>query len=240
MKKLLAIVALVALPVFADVLVQQAGTTAGPVRAINCAADGGLLCTRTTAAGRGDLACNGATASEPGCVTPQAQTFGGNKTFNGDSRIVGHVHGSLSACNAGNKGNWQTCTTHNAPVFCDGSINIELTGTSAAERVLSTVNVNGVPVLLMGGGFSAQTATTVTAIEGNWYAGTGTSLVIRISDGSNNCDCTVSCTAPTTRTACSGSCSYAAGSTLTVARTSDTCSMNPYVGGNLLIKGTTP
>jgi hypothetical protein len=231
---------LLASVVLADVGTRQGGVYIGPARDIDCAADGGLLCTRDAGVAIARLRCNGATATEAGCVTPNDQSWAGKKTLTDRERIVCKAHASLTACSSGEKGTWQSCCDHNAPVYCDGTTNRELVGPAADEKVLGVVHVNGIPVSLMGGAFTLQTAATVTALEGSWGSGStsdGGTVLFRLTDGTNLCDCTVPCGAPTTRTSCSGSCAYAAGVTVTPTRNSTTCAINPYVGGDLLVKG---
>lgn len=246
MRKLSQIVSLLGLvascSALADIVLKNGGTTVGPVTSLNCSADAGVLCTRTTGS-VGNLRCNAATAIEPGCVVPSAQTLGGDKTWNGSQRIVGVVHGSLEACDGSHVGLKQTCSTHNAEVFCNGSVNIEYTGPASTEKDFASVYVNGVPQTLMGNSFTCQSACVVTAIEGTWVAGAtsdGGTLVFRLTDGTNNCDCTQACDNPSARCIPTGTCSFAAGVTVTPRRASTTCTMNPYVGGNLQVKGTTP
>lgn len=238
MKRVSALMLFVACAALADVGLKQGSAAIGPVRDISCASDGGLICTRTSASSRGNLFCNGATATEPGCVTPSDQTWSGNKTTTGDVRLVGHAHSSLTACDASHKGNWQTCTTHNAPVFCNGTSNVELAGSSAQETLLSSVYVNGIPPGFLGGFTVASTASwTINAITGFWGAGTGSgTLPITIVGPAGTCTCAVDCDNPLGRTACTGTCTFSGGSTLFLFNTS-TCTKDPYVGGNLAMMG---
>lgn len=240
MKKASLLLLLAACAALADVGLKQGSTVIGPVRDISCASDGGLLCTRTTATSRGNLFCNGASATEPGCLLPDvAQTLSGDKSTTGNVRIIGHVHGSLTACDASHKGTWQTCTTHNAPVFCNGTSNVELGGTTSAEQVLWSIHVDGVPVGFMGATVLSGAGAVVNAIEGTWGSGTTSgTLTFRITDGVNNCDCPITCNAPTTRTACAGTCAFASGVTLTPIRASSTCALDPVVIGNVQVMGT--
>jgi hypothetical protein len=238
-KRLALLLLLFAAVASADVVWKHAGVTKGPVTSVSCMADGGLLCTRD-AGMLGTVQCLSATSTEPGCVTPSDQTWAGKKTLTDRERIVCKAHASLTACSAGEKGTWQSCCDHNAAVYCDGTTNLEFNGPAATEQVLGSVYVNGIPTVLMGSNFTLQSAATVTAIEGSWFSGNGSTVTIRLSDGTNNCDCAVSCAAPTTRTTCAGTCAFAAGVSIATSRQSDGCSPNPYVGGNLLVKGTTP
>jgi hypothetical protein len=249
MRPLLAL-SLFASVALADVGLLNGGTVLGPVRDLDCQRDAGLTCLADAGVRVGKLRCNEATATEPGCVTPSAQSFAGNKTLaTGYLRVVGVAHASLTACAAGTKGMWQTCTTHNAPVFCNGTSNLELGGTSAAEKVLAAVYVNGVPTLSPLGQFtqygevtlsSGGSWVTMNAIAGDWYAGTGSgSLTFRVHDGSNNCDCAIDCDVPLARSTCSGNCAFAASATVAIFVLSSACTTAPVAIGNLHLMGVT-
>src|SRR5262245_45684167 len=226
----------------ADVGHRAAGVYLGPVHDIDCSRDGGLLCTRDSGTAIGSLRCNGATSTEAGCVTPAAQTWAGTKTLTGDVRIVGHVHASLTACSSGVKGTWQTCTTHNAPVFCDGTNNIEFVGGASSEEMLAAVYVNGVPPPVMGGFTLASTTSwTITAIGGSWGIGTGAgSITVAVIHSGGTCSCAVDCDAPTGRNACTGNCTVAPSAAAGVVRSSSGCTIDPYVNGNLYLMGVRP
>lgn len=240
MRIALAVALFVSCAVFADVLAQQNGTTLGPVRAVNCPADAGIVCSRTNGTPAENLRCTTATSSEPGCLFPGVQTLpNGDKTFPSPVKISGVSHGSLEACDSSHLGTRQTCSTHGAEVFCNGTTNIEYTGTASAEQVLGVIHVNGIPVAVMGGSFQTPTsATTVTAIEGSWFAGTtsdGGTVLINLKNGGSTCTCTVPCASSAVRNTCSGTCTnLGAAATLT---SSSTCTTDPYVGGELLVKG---
>jgi hypothetical protein len=210
------------------------------VRDLECQRDAGLLCSRDAGTHTGLLRCASASATEPGCVNTTTQAFIGAKTWNGRQRIVGVAHASLTACSSGEKGTWQTCTTHNSPVFCDGTDNHELLGSSSDEEVLAAVYVNGYfPPYWFGGVTLPSTAGwTLNAVSGFLGAGAGTgSLTLTVSDLINTCTCSIDCDSPTGRTACSGSCSWAASSNLLVLRSSSTCTKDPSVAGNLYLMG---
>lgn len=242
--RLTAFLALLSSVALADVVLKNAGATVGPVTSINCSPDAGLTCVRD-AGSVGTIRCNAASAVEPGCITPSSQTLGGGtKTFSGPVLLTPVAHASLVACSSGLKGQAQACSTHNALVFCDGTNNIELNGTSGTERTLFSVYVNGIPT----GQFDANklgsaAGATVTAISTSWLSGTtsdGGVLTFRITDGSNNCDCAVSCSSPSARTSCSGSCSFAASATLTPQRQAGGCVTDPVAIGNVQVVGTSP
>ena len=246
MKPLALIASLLVAPlVLADIGFRQGTTYIGPVRDIDCAHDGGLYCTRDAGIAIGRLRCVTASATEPGCITPSDQTLAGTKTLTGDLRLVGHVHASLTACSSGVKGMWQTCTGHNAPVFCDGTNNIELLGTSAPEEVLWPIYVNGVPVPFMGAiTLSSSSSWTITSVMGWWGVGTGSgSFPITFVSSAGTCTCSIDCDVPGARTACTGNCTApASGNVFAFGALSgtSTCTRDPYVGGNLLVMGTQP
>lgn len=242
MKRLVLLIAIVAaVACFADSKIMQGSTVIGPVRDLKCVADAGVLCGRDTGS-IGTFRCVAGSSTEPGCVVPAAQAFSGDKTWNGSQRIVGSVHGALEACSGGTKGTWQTCTTHNAPVFCDGTNNIELLGASSGEGLLTSLDVNGIPSSNFGQFvLSSSSSATITAITGEWNAGTGGGTIILGFTGTfGSCSCTVSCAAPTVRTACSGNCTVTANATVTAIRGAATCTLDPWVTGSLNVLGTRP
>lgn len=236
--KLLAPLLLLPLVVLADVGFREGLTYIGPVRDINCAADGGLYCTRDAGVAIGNLQCLSATTTEPGCVTPSAQSWSGTKTFNGDTRLVGHAHASLTACSSGVKGLWQTCTTHNAPVFCNGTSNVELLGATSFQ-LLPAIYVNGLlhSNLSILGAWALPYSYTITNVSGFVGAGAGTTQNLRFSDGTNFCDCSIDCTAGGTNFTCSGNCTYAASALVVSAITSDGCTTPTTVKGVLTPAG---
>ena len=242
MKRLAALLLVASCFAAADVGLKQGTTVIGPVRDISCVSDGGLYCSRDAGTAIGSIRCVGATATETGCVTPSAQTFAGDKTFTGDPRIVGHVHGSLTACSSGVKGMWPTCTTHNAPVFCDGTANQELIGSSGSEEVLLAWYVDGIPVPFANSVTLDSASTwTINAVAGMWVAGTGSgSLLITLVHTGGTCTCTIDCDVPGARTACSGNCTVAASASLGMGRGTSTCTLDPRVVGNLHVMGTRP
>jgi hypothetical protein len=239
MKLLKLALVLVPMAVLADVGWKDSKRYIGPVRDVECGVDGGLSCERDAGTPVGVLRCRSATAIEPGCVTPSAQSFAGNKTWSGWQRLIGTTHASLTACSAGQKGTWQTCTTHNAPVFCNGTSNIELTG-STDLTALPGVYVNGLfhSGLLVIGSFTLPFDFTITQTSGFIGAGTGAgSVLLRYSDATNLCDCAVDCDSDQTALACTGSCSYAANTLVIALVISDTCTTPPTVKGLLTPAG---
>lgn len=212
-------------------------TDLGLVNQVNCVRDGGLLCTRD-AGSIGDVRCMAGSATETGCVTPGAQTFAGDKTFSGNPRIVGAAHGSLPACSAGAKGTWSTCTTHNAPVFCNGTTNIELAGATSLTT-LATLQVNRLVHGLNGylGAFTLPYDFTVTTISGIILSGAGTTMNLRVTDGAGtNCDCSVDCTTGTV-SACTGNCTFTANTQVLATPNSDGCTTPITVFGALTVTG---
>lgn len=229
--------------VLADIGWRQGGV-AGSNRVIDvqCQSDGGLYCVRDAGTQIGLISCTGATATEPGCITPSAQTLAGTKTLTGDLRLVGHVHASLTACASGTKGTWQTCTGHNAPVFCDGTNNIEFLGGASAETPLESLHVDGIPATVFGAfTLSGTSSWTITAVTGFWGVGTGVgSLPLTLVSTAGTCTCTIDCDNPGARTACSGNCTIPVSTTVFGFRGTSTCTLDPYVGGNLTVMGTRP
>lgn len=66
-----------------EIVLKQAGTVKGTIISLDCVSDGGLICARDAGAS-GAISCNAATATEPGCITPNSQTLGGGtKSFSG-------------------------------------------------------------------------------------------------------------------------------------------------------------
>jgi hypothetical protein len=235
----LAVLLLVGSLALADELLKHAGTNVGPINAINCLADGGLACTRSSSA-VGSIQCLGATATEPGCVTPSAQTFAGQKSFGNGAQVSCVAHGSLTACSGGNAGLEQCCSTHAALVFCNGTSNVELNGTSAPVT-LASFHYDRLFFGLSGyaGNITLPYAYTVTAVNGAIAAGTGAgSINLRFTDGVNNCDCAVDCDSDQTSITCTGNCTYAASSLVLVTPNTDGCTTPPTIRGGLTVVGT--
>jgi hypothetical protein len=230
-------VALVGAVALADTILQNGNVVIGPIKSLDCRRDAGLTCWRD-AGSIGELQCNGATATEPGCVVPSAQTFAGTKTLTGDFRLVGHAHASLTACSSGVKGMWQTCTDHNAPVFCNGTANVELYGVNSVEA-FPAVYVNGLlhSGLLYMSAWSLPYAYTVTSVSGFVAAGAGTTQTLRFTDGVNNCDCPVDCATGGQNFTCTGGCTFAASTQVVSLITSDGCTSPPTVKGILTPAG---
>lgn len=232
----------VPLVVLADTGWRQGNASLGPVRDIDCTRDGGLWCSRDAGTQIGSIKCLGATATETGCVTPNAQTLAGDKTLTGDLRLVGHVHASLTACDANHKGTRQTCTTHNAEVFCNGTDNIETLGSASAEELLWPIYVNGIP----GGFFGAITLSstsggTITSVMGSLAGGSGSgSATVSLTHSGGTCTCTIDCDAPASRNACTGNCSLSAGASVGCLGVVSGCTLAPYVNGNLNVMWTRP
>lgn len=240
--RLLALLLFVPPVVLADVGMRTGNSSDfNSVRDIECQKDGGLTCVRDGGTTTGVLRCGAASATDPGCVVPGDQTMpSGKKTWNGRQRIVGGAHGALTACSSGEKGTWQTCTTHNSPVFCDGTSNHELLGAQTTEQVLGTLHVNGLPVSFLGATTLPLTSGwSVTSLSGFWGPGVGSgTLPITIIGNAGTCACSVDCNEPEARTGCdAGTCSFSAGDTLFVLKGTSTCTKDPYVGGNLEIRG---
>lgn len=223
----------------AETVFANADVKIGPISTLSCRADGGLLCWRD-AGMVGEIQCNAASATEPGCVTPSAQSFGsGLKTFTGDVRIVGHAHASLSACPAAvSKGTWQTCTDHNAPVFCNGTANVELLGVNAIEA-FPPIYVNGLlhSNLFYLSAWTLPYAYTVTNVSGFIAAGAGTTQSLRFTDGVNSCDCSIDCTTGGSNFSCTGGCTFAASTLVVSIVTSDGCTTPTTVKGILTPAG---
>lgn len=227
----------------ADVGFRQGGSsTTVPVRDIECGRDGGFTCVRDAGTAIGVIRCVGATATEPGCITPSDQSFAGNKTWSGSHKITGVTHASLAACNAGAKNTMQGCTTHGALVWCDGTSNQELLGAGADEVVLAAAYVNGIPPPYFGGvTLPAASGWTINALSGQWVAGTGTgTLRLNILSSAGECNCDVDCDTPSARNSCSGQCSPSASDSLLFLRGGSgtvACTRDPYVFGNLYLMG---
>jgi hypothetical protein len=236
--KLLAPLLLLPALVLADVGMRSGGTYIGPVRDIDCARDGGLLCSRDAGTSIGSLRCNVASSTEPGCVAPTAQTWSGTKTITGgDFRLVGHTHAGLTACSSGLKGTWQTCTDHNAPVFCNGTANYELIGATSYET-FPPIYVNGLlhANLFYLSDWTLPYAFTVTNVSGFIAGGAGTTQTLRFTDGVSNCDCSIACTGATNLT-CSGGCTFSASTAVYSSIVSDGCTSPPTVKGVLTPAG---
>lgn len=216
-----------------------------PVRELECARDAGLTCVRDAGYSIGLLRCVSANTTEPGCVTPSDQTWEGKKTFNNRARIVCKNHGSLTACSSGEKGTWQTCCTHNAPVFCDGTSNIETLGSQSDEAVLGALYVHGIPATVVFGGFTLPSTAswTINALSAQWVAGAGTgTLRLTILGTAGDCLCDIDCDAPLGRSTCAGSCTYSASDTIIFTRSPGSsgtvaCTLDPHVIGNLNVMG---
>lgn len=214
--RLLAPLLLVPFVVLADNGLRQGGTYIGPIVDIDCAADGGLYCTRDAGVRIGKLRCVGATSAEPGCITPNAQTLGGDKSWTGFQRLVGVTHASLTACDSSHKNMMQGCTSHGALVWCDGTTNVELSGSAQGEQVLDALPMNGIPSGIIGAS-TIGSNWTVNAINGVWNVGSTSdagTFPIAITDLTNYCVCYVPCDAPGARTSCSGTCTFSSGSTV--------------------------
>lgn len=239
-----AFLALLSSVALGDVVFKNAGVTKGPVTSINCAPDAGLYCARD-AGSVGTISCSQATPTEPGCISPSPQTFAGSKSFNDYVRLVGVAHGSLVACDGAHQNMAQGCTTHGALVWCNGTSNIENTGSSQIEQVLLSVFVDGVPTgIPMGSTTLSGAGATVTAIQASWIAGLTLDagvLTLQVSDGTNICACPVPCgnSLATPRVPCSGSCTFAAGASLSAQRViTSGCNPDPVVIGNMEVMGT--
>lgn len=74
-----------------DVGLKNAGTTIGPVTAIDCPADAGVFCARTTGTSVGKLSCAAASPSNTGCITPHDQVLAGKKTIDAGFVVMGET-----------------------------------------------------------------------------------------------------------------------------------------------------
>lgn len=87
--RLLFLAALIAAPAFADTVLKNAGSTIGPVTSIDCPADAGVFCARTTGTSTGKLTCAVASAANTGCISPTDQVLAGKKTLDGGLTVMG-------------------------------------------------------------------------------------------------------------------------------------------------------
>ncbi len=258
MKTLSVALLFVPVMVLADVGFRQANTYMGPIRDLDCAADAGLLCTRDAGYAIGKVRCAAASTVEPGCITPNAQTLAGTKTLTGDLRLVGHVHASLTACSSGVKGMFQTCTSHNALVFCDGTSNIEIAGSAATETMFE-VHMNRMiaedPAHDQTTGLldyiKPAKAFTAQYLYGLINYGTGTTVDVLLYGASGTCTFQLPCAASAcgfgmscgagpvgfVKTTASGSCSYAAGELIAILVYNNLCTAPPTVLGTLRFEG---
>lgn len=240
MRQLALLVLLVAsCAVFADTGLRTGNSSSFlQVRELECAADAGLWCIRDAGTSIGKLSCVGATATETGCVTPSAQTYAGTKTLTGDLRLVGHLHSALTACAAGQKGTLQTCTSHSALVYCNGTTNIELVGLGNTVE-LPPIYVNGLLHANLGylATWNLPFSYTITGVSGSIAAGAGTTQTLRFTDGVNNCDCSIDCTVGTSSGAspliCAGNCTFAASTQVAPLITADGCTTPTTARGEL-------
>jgi hypothetical protein len=232
---------LLPLVVLAQVNLKNGPTRLGPVRDLVCASDGGLSCARDGGASAGILTCSPASTVETGCITPNAQSIAGDKTFLGFLRMTGKAHASLTACDVAHQNMLQGCTTHGALVWCDGTDNQELLGGASDESVLAAEYVNGVPAGFVGWiQLPSNAGWTLNAISGAWTAGVGSgTLRLSFFGTAGTCNCDVSCSTPSSRTSCSGTCSWSAGDQLFFFRGSSgsPCTYDPHISGNLYMMG---
>lgn len=221
----------------ADTVIKNAGTTIGPIQSLNCQTDAGITCSRLSGSA-GTLVCNPANAVEPGCVVPNVtQSFSGQKVFNNGAQNLPVAHGSLTACSGPNQGLEQTCSTHAAHVFCNGTSNIETTGTAAFSTLFN------VPAGRMVHGLTGVMSTvslpyqaTVTLVSGNVSPSAGSTLTLRLYDGTNTCNVVISCTTGAF-SAPAGSCTFPANAGIQVQPVSDTCTTPLIIQGDITVAG---
>jgi hypothetical protein len=211
----------------------------GPVDTLNLVKDGGLTGHRD-AGMVGMLECAVGGTTTRGCIEPgTAQSFSGQKTFGNGTQDTCVAHASLTACSSPNAGLHQCCSTHgNAEVWCNGTSNVELTGSSSYVS-FPPLYVNGLlgSHLLILDAWNLPFAYTVTGLSGFVAAGAGTTQTLRFTDGTNNCDCSIDCTAGGTHFTCSGNCSYAASTLVVSSVVSDGCTTPPTAKGLLVPEG---
>lgn len=104
MQKMLFVLALTAAAVaIADTTLKNAGVSQGAVLSLDCAADGGLFCSRANGSSTGSLRCASATLNTPGCVSTGPQSLSGTKILDGGLMVNGptwfdggsNINGSL-------------------------------------------------------------------------------------------------------------------------------------------------
>lgn len=246
MKRLILLSLFVAPIALAQLGLRQGTGAAKQIRDLSCVSDGGLYCSRDAGSAIGGIRCVGATATETGCITPGSQTIAGDKTLTGYLRMTGVAHGSLTACSGGVKNMMQGCTTHGALVWCDGTNNIEVTGTSAREQELASIDVHGIPGIGALDAFVLPSSSgwTINALVGGWQAGTGSgTLRLYFSGAAGTCTCDIDCDNPSVRNACSGNCTYAAGDSVSFARVANSstgvtaCTFDPSNRGGVHVMG---
>lgn len=91
MRSLALTLALLTSCAFADTALKNAGVTIGPVTGLDCVADGGVFCARTTGTSVGKLSCAAASATNTGCITPRDQVLAGKKTIDGGFVVMGET-----------------------------------------------------------------------------------------------------------------------------------------------------
>lgn len=113
------------------------------------------------------------------------------------------------------------------------------------SELLANWYTNAVNNVQIYGGTILQSPFQVThvAMYVSNSSGAGTNNVIRISDGSNNCDATFSCatlgTTGNKGATTTGNCTFAAGASLTIAETVAGCTPDPTVK-NIVVRGVKP
>lgn len=242
MKRLVLVPLLLAVCVaHADIPFRVDNANVGPISVINLVKDGGLTGQRDSGiVAMLECAIGGTTTR--GCVEPgTAQSFTGQKTFGNGAQDTCVAHASLTACSSPNAGLHQCCSTHsNAQVWCNGTTNLETTG-STSYATLGVITNYGLLSSLSGYLWAAQLpyAYAVTGLSGFIASGTGAgSLSLRFTDGTNICDCAVDCDTDQSAYTCAGNCSYAANTLVIALPTSDTCTTPPTLRSPLTIAGT--
>lgn len=240
MKRLALALSFVAAVALADTKLRMNNADVGAIQVINCQLDGGLTCQRDAGV-VGNFQVAIATSTTRGGVEPgTAQTWTGQKTFGNGAQDTCVAHASLTACSSPNAGLHQCCSTHsNAQVWCNGTSNVELTGSSSFTTITITSYL-GLYYSLTGyiGTATLPYAYTVTGASGFISAGTGAgSINMRYTDGTNNCDCSIDCDTDVTSLTCSGNCTYAANTLTIIAPNSDTCTTPPTIRSPLIFSG---
>lgn len=237
MKRLALAALFVAAVALADTDFRVDNVKVGNVSALNLVKDGGLWGQRDGGV-VAMLECAVAGTTTRGCVEPADQSWTGPKRIAGGTQDVCVVHASLTACNAGNAGLHQCCSTHsNAEVWCNGASNVELSGSSSYTQ-FPPIYVNGLlgSHLFYLSAWTLPFAYTITSVSGFIAPGVGTTQTLRFTDTVNNCDCSIDCTTGNI-SACSGNCTYAASTVVIPFITSDGCTTPTTVKGLLVPAG---
>lgn len=225
-----------------DVLLKNDNANLGPVTSINCLRDGGIGCARD-AGSVGTLYCQSANPVSTGCITPGAQTIGGVKSFASPIGLGNFAHGSLGVCSAGQVA---YCTTHGSVTQCKdigGGVFdwVDLNGSTGGGVTIANLAGGRLFFSLAGylGTFTAPFAYTITSAKGIVSPGTGVAAIVnlRITDGTNNCDCPVHCDTGVID-ACAGNCTVLAANTQMLAvANSDGCTTPVTLRSDITLSG---